>query len=167
MEKEMNVTQKQGVRMNASALLDADMQDVRQFLREVRHGYLYTQMLCERAERYREMAMKATSRTDAIRISGTPGRSKVETYVLELVDVHDELKKEMEKLLEKSRRAERIIGLLEDDRYRVVLQFRYLCGMKWEEIAQKLMFTLRWTHKLHNDALNALERVCRRAAAMN
>jgi len=159
MNREMNVTQKQSeVRTSsASALLDADMQDVRQFLREVRHSYLYAQALCERAERYREMAMKATSRADAVRVSGTSSRSKVETYVLEMVDVHDELKRQTEMLLEKSRKAERLIGLLRDDRYRVVLQFRYLCGMKWEEIAKELTYTLRWTHKLHNEAIRALE----------
>lgn len=167
MEKEMSLTQKQSERTNASALLDADMQDVRQFLREVRHGYLHAQMLCERAERYREMAMRATSRIDAIRTSGTPGRSKVETYVLEMIDVHDELQKEMESVLDRSRRAEKLIGLVQDDRYRAVLQFRYLCGMRWEEIAQKLMFTLRWTHKLHRNALDELERLCRRKRSVN
>lgn len=160
MNREMNVTQKQSeVRTSsASALLDADMQDVRQFLREVRHSYLYTQVLCERAERYRSMAMRATSRADALRVSGTPNRSKVETYVLELVDVHDELKRETDRLLEMSRKAEKMIGLLRDDRYRAVLQFRYLCGMRWEEIAEDMDISTRWAHSLHSQAIKALER---------
>lgn len=158
MIEEKIVAQKQSVRTNASALLDADMQDVRTFLREVRHSYLYTQVLCERAERYREMATKATSRADALRTSGTPGRSKVETYVLEMVDVHDELKRATEKLMEKSRKAEKLIGLLKDERYRAVLQLRYLCGMKWEEIAHDLFISSRWAHMLHSQAIRALER---------
>lgn len=162
MIEEKIVAQKQSVRTNASALLDADMQDVRTFLREVRHSYLYTQVLCERAERYREMATRATSRADALRTSGTPGRSKVETYVLEMVDIHDELKRETEKLMEKSRKAEKLIGLLKDERYRAVLQLRYLCGMKWEEIALEMTLSIRWLHKLHSQALASLQGKCRR-----
>ena len=159
MIEEKIVAQKQSVRTNASALLDADMQDVRTFLREVRHSYLYTQVLCERAERYREMATKATSRADALRTSGTPDRSKVETYVLEMVDIHDELKRATEKLMEKSRKAEKVINLLEDQRYRAVLQLRYLCGMKWEEIAKEMAVSVRWVHRLHGAALKALDRL--------
>lgn len=167
MIEEKIVTQKQSVRTNASALLDADMQDVRQFLKEVRHSYLYTQVLCERAERYRSMAMRATSRVDALRVSGTSERSKMETYVLEMVDVHDELKRETDRLLEKSRKAERIIGLLPDQRQRMVLQLRYLCGMKWEDMADKLHYTLRWMHKLHRDALDTLALMQKRERMMN
>ena len=167
MIEEKIVAQKQSVRTNASALLDADMQDVRTFLREVRHSYLYTQVLCERAERYREMATKATSRADALRTSGTPDRSKVETYVLEMVDVHDELKRATEKLMEKSRKAEKVINLLEDQRYRAVLQLRYLCGMKWEEMPEKLHYSPRWVHKMHREALNMLELMQRRERIMN
>ncbi len=165
MEKEMCVTQKQSVRTDASALSGQDMQDVRQFLRGVRHSYLYTQTLCERAERYRQMAMRSTSRTDAVRLGGTPQRSKVETYVLELMDVHEQLKRKVDALLDQSRRAEQLISLLRDDRHRTVLQFRYLCGMTYDEIAEKLGYTLRWTHKLHSSALSQLEQICQRKAA--
>lgn len=169
MNREMDWTQKQSeVRTSsASALLDADMQDVRQFLREVRHSYLYTQVLCERAERYRSMAMRATSRVDALRVSGTPNRSKVETYVLEMVDVHDELKRETDKLLEKSRKAEKLIRLLPDHRHRMVLQLRYLCGMKWEEVAKEMVISLRWVHRLHGAALKELEYMRERMKRMN
>lgn len=137
----------------------ADAKNVRSYLREVRHLYLRTMVLCERAKRYREMAMRATSRTDAVRVSGTSNRSKVDTYVLELWETHDELKRETHRLMDQSREAEIIISLLDDQRLRAVLQFRYLCAMDWEEIAQKLNYTLRWVHKLHREALDTLEEI--------
>ena len=132
------------------------MEDVREYLREIRHKYLYAQVLCERAQRYREMAMRATGRTDAIRVSGTGDRSKVEKYILELWDVHNELQKEIGELMEKSRTAEKLIETLKDDRHRSVLQLRYLCGMTWDDIAERLHFTLRWVHKLHREAIEKL-----------
>jgi len=137
----------------------ASMQDVRNYLREVRFAFRRTEVLCERAEKYRTLAMRATGRTDALRVSGTPQRSKVETYVLELVDTHAELQKEINELLSLSREAEAWIKKLDDDRYRAVLQLRYLCAMTWEEVADKMKYNVRWTHKMHREAVEALARI--------
>lgn len=142
---------------DASALTAEKRMDVREYLREVRHRYQYAQTLCERANRYREMAMRATGRTDAIRLSGTTRRSKVEDNVLAMVDVHRELKERIEELMRETRRAEKLISILPDGRHRSVLQLRYLCGMGWEEIAEKMQYTLRWVHKLHREATDQLQ----------
>ena len=131
--------------------------EIKDYLREVRHDHLRAEVLCARAEKYREMATRATGRTDAMRLSGTPGRSKVEQYVLEMVDVHAELEKEISQLMQYTREAEKLIATLRDERYRSVLQLRYLCGYDWQEIADRLHFSLRWTHKLHGEALQELK----------
>ena len=155
-DKQWNRTEEQSVRAHAPAKSSESPLDVRMQLRDVRHCQLRTLTLCARAEKYREMAMQATGRTDAIRVSGTGDRSKVEKYILELWDVHNELQEEISRLMKKSREAEKLIRTLEDDRHRAVLELRYLCAMTWEEIAQKTNFTVRWAHKLHKEALDAL-----------
>ena len=155
-DKQWNRTEEQSVRAHAPAKSSESPLDVRMMLRDVRHCQLRTLTLCARAEKYREMAMQATGRTDAIRVSGTGDRSKVEKYILELWDVHNELQQEIARLMKKSREAEKLIQTLEDDRHRAVLELRYLCAMTWEEIAQKTHFTVRWAHKLHKEALDAL-----------
>ena len=128
----------------------------RQFLREVRHAHFRLEALCARAERYREMATRATGRTDALRVSGTPNRSKVESYVLELVDMHDELQKEISRLRGLQSQAEKMISQVTDERYRCVLELRYLCGMDWQDVADRLHYSLRWVHKLHAEALKGV-----------
>ena len=155
-EKQWNSTEEQSVRAHAPALKESEKTDIRSELRDVRHCQLRTIALCARAEKYREMAMRATGRTDAIRVSGTNDRSKVEKYILELWDVHNELQKEISKLMERSRAAEKLIETIRDDRHRTVLQLRYLCGMTWDDIAERLHFTLRWVHKLHKEAIEKL-----------
>ena len=156
MDKQWNRLEEQSVRAHAPAKSGGGSLDARMMLRDVRHCQLRTLTLCARAEKYREMAMQATGRTDAIRVSGTGDRSKVEKYILELWDVHNELQEEISRLMKKSREAEKLIRTLEDDRHRAVLELRYLCAMTWEEIAQKTNFTVRWAHKLHKEALDAL-----------
>lgn len=155
-EKQWSRTEEQSVRAHAPAKSGEGSLNVRMMLRDVRHCQLRTLTLCARAEKYREMAMQATGRIDAIRVSGTGERSKVETYILELWDVHNELQEEISRLMEKSRKAEMLIQTLEDERHRAVLELRYLCAMTWEEIAGKLHFTVRWVHKLHKEALDTL-----------
>jgi len=155
-EKQWNRLEEQSVRAHAPAKSSESPLDVRMMLRDVRHCQLRTQTLCARAEKYREMAMQATGRTDAIRVSGTGDRSKVEKYILELWDVHNELQEEIARLMKKSREAEKLILTLEDERHRAVLELRYLCAMTWEDIAAKLHFTVRWTHKLHKEAVDRL-----------
>lgn len=162
-DKQWNRTEEQSVRAHAPAKSSEGTLDVRMMLRDVRHCHLRTLTLCARAEKYREMAMQATGRTDALRTSGTSNRSKVETYILELWNVHNELQQEIARLMEKSREAETLILSLEDDRHRAVLELRYLCGLTWEELSKKLNFTLRWTHNLHKEAIERLqEKVSRR-----
>lgn len=129
---------------------------VRQMLRDVRHAHLRTLTLCARAERYREMAMQATGRTDALRLSGTGKHSKVETYVLELMEVHEQLQQEIHSLRQYTRKAEQQIFTLPDSRHRAVLELRYLAACSWEEIAERLHYTLRWVHQLHSQAIAAL-----------
>ena len=158
-EKQWNRTEEQSVRAHAPARSGEGSLDVRMMLRDVRHSQRRTLTLCARAEKYREMAMQATGRTDAIRVSGTGERSKVEKYILELWDVHNELQQEIAQLMEKSREAESQIGRIADERYRAVLELRYLCGHTWEEIAERTSFTLRWVHKLHKEALEAFGKV--------
>ena len=158
-EKQWNRAEEQSVRAHAPAASGEGTMDARMQLRDVRHCHMRVLTLCARAEKYREMAMQATGRTDAIRVSGTTERSKVEKYILELWDVHNELQQEISQLMEKSREAEKQIGRIGDERYRAVLELRYLCGHSWEEIADRLHFTLRWVHKLHKEALEAFAKL--------
>ena len=134
----------------------ASVQDIRSELRQVRSAFRRADVLLARAEKYREMAVRATGRVDAVRLSGTPQRSRVEDCVLELVDTHNALQKEIGQLLARSREAEKRILMLADERQRAVLQLRYLCAMSWEDVAERLHYTLRWVHKVHREALEAL-----------
>jgi len=102
------------------------------------------------------MAMRATSRASAVRLSGTSRRSRVEDNVLDLVDTQKELHERVRELMAKTREAEKRICLLSDRRYHAVLQLRYLCGLSWEEVAQRLHFSVRWVHKLHGEGLRQL-----------
>lgn len=126
----------------------ARMQEVRRELRSVRDAFRRTDELCSRAEDYRKMAVRRPCQMRT--------REEAEKCVQALMETHGELQQEIERLLLQSRQMEKRILTLPDGRHRAVLQLRYLCAMDWEEVAARLHYTLRWTHKLHRDAIEQL-----------
>lgn len=58
------------------------------------------------------------------------------------------------------READRIIMQIKKPRQREVLQLRYMCGLKWEEIREKMEYSdVRSVHKMHGWALAEADRV--------
>lgn len=45
------------------------------------------------------------------------------------------------------------IEMLENDKERDVLHYRYIKGLDWWKIAEKMNYTERWVHKIHGNAL--------------
>lgn len=49
------------------------------------------------------------------------------------------------------------INTVGDDRLAEVLEYRYIAGFTWEQIAVKMQYTYRWVCKLHGLALSKLD----------
>ena len=124
--------------------------DVKAFLNETRESLLTVQLLTAQAQNYRDMATRASS--------GKRAGEQLEKYVLKLMDVHAELHEEVNQLCQKRREAEKLILSLESEKHRAVLTAYYLCGYRWQEVADKTGYTLRWVHKLHVAGIAELER---------
>ena len=48
---------------------------------------------------------------------------------------------------------------ISDNTEKLILKYRYIEFLTWEEIAVKLGFTFQWVHVLHKKALNNFEKV--------
>jgi DNA-directed RNA polymerase specialized sigma subunit len=106
----------------------------------------------ERIVRLREMAGHATSVSTAERVSGTPQRSKMENCIAQI----DELEREIDAAAGIIGEIKETIRGVEDINYRNVLELRYLDGMTWEQIGDRMHYSDRWVKTLHG---RALERV--------
>lgn len=54
------------------------------------------------------------------------------------------------------------LQLVPDDTFRLLLEYRYIDGMTFEEIALKMSYSLRWVATLHERAIASFEKVCMR-----
>jgi len=59
-------------------------------------------------------------------------------------------------ILQERARLEARIDALPDERSRTVLRLRYLHGLDWADVADRMFYSLRWVMKLHRRALERL-----------
>ena len=115
----------------------------------------------ERIECLRAMAECSTSTLTATRVSGTPQRSKMESCIAQI----DELEREIDVSVGLLGEIRETIRQVEDHCYRNVLELRYLDGMTWEQIGNRMHYSDRWVKILHGRALQTVP-FCSRSAVV-
>lgn len=79
--------------------------------------------------------------------------AKFTKYVISIVDLEKKIDEEMAQLMELKIEIREKINQVEDSKRRLVLLYRYINFMMWEEIADKMSYSIKQLHRIHNDAL--------------
>lgn len=82
---------------------------------------------------------------------------KMATVVSQIVDMREDLLKEIHKLMSKRREIERAIESL-PEREKALIRYRYIKGMAWGQICEAMHYESRNVHKVHSKALNMLSK---------
>ena len=98
---------------------------------------------------------KATATTSSIsempRSGG--GSDKIQTTVEKIIEIEEKLDHEIDALVDLRNRIEAAVEKLEDGRLRDVMRYRYIDGMKWEQIAVEMHYSYMQVCRLHGKAL--------------
>lgn len=81
------------------------------------------------------------------------GNSDLSGYAARIDELERELIKQREQLIKCFTELNRQIVLLDDEKEKYVLHFRYIKGLGWNEIADRMGYSERWIHKIHGRAL--------------
>ena len=81
------------------------------------------------------------------------GRSRMADCVMGMIEIENDIKKEMAELIRLKGEIRRTINEVGNIEYRSLLERRYLAYKTWEEIADELGYTVRHIHRLHGKAL--------------
>jgi len=82
---------------------------------------------------------------------------KTEEILAKIVDLEKEIDADVDRLVAIRDGIKTIIEAVEDDRERLLLQYRYLDGRTFEEIAVQMNYSWRQIHRLHSQALTNLK----------
>ena len=85
------------------------------------------------------------------------GGGDLSGYAARVDGLLEELRELVEKKLDIRREISRKIEEMGDETEGTLLRYRYIMGLKWEDIAVKMGYTWQHTHKLHGRALNDFE----------
>lgn len=94
---------------------------------------------------------------DASGIRGSGGLNDLSSYAAELDRLEQALIRERYKRIQLYTDITERIRALDSQSEQDVLFYRYLKGMSWWEIAEKMHFSDRWIYKLHGRALFHIE----------
>lgn len=98
--------------------------------------------------RLRELATKTTAEYTAERVSGTEARSRVESCVVKIAALEDEIAKQETNLSARRERIMRMISTVKDIRQQQILIMYHLDCQTTVEIANELGMTLSMTKRL-------------------
>ena len=130
----------------------------KEYLRQARRYEILINCKKDRIEELQDMLTSVSSALGGDRVQGTKSSDKIGDGIAKLIDLQLELNADMVELIEKRREIGKTIDSLEDDRQVQLLYFRYFKYKSWEEIADEMGYTLRWSYLIHGDALREIEK---------
>lgn len=101
----------------------------------------------------RELATKCTSTITGMPRNPSPSQSPMADAVCKIIDLQDEINRDIDHLVDLKRELVGVIRNVEDVECRLLLELRYLCFKSWEDIAVQMGYTTRNIHYLHKQAL--------------
>lgn len=92
-------------------------------------------------------------------LKGTAGESiRLDEAVARLIDAKEETAKELDRYCAIRADIRRTISYVRDVRYRELLHARYIMGLSWHRVAERIHFDYSYTvHTLHPAALRAVD----------
>ena len=137
------------------------VQDENNRKKEYLNGYRKAIRRIRRVDEELEELQELAKSVKATGYSGMPhggGTSKDLSDELARIDsLKRKLEREKEQVVESYISIEKCIRDVEDEEENDVLFYRYVKGLRWWEIAEKMECTERWVNKLHGRALNRLK----------
>ncbi len=107
----------------------------------------------EQVESLNALATKATSTLSDMPKSPNRGSSKLEDTIVKIIDLQEEINRDIDKLVDLKYEIVSTINKIVDKEIQVILEKRYLCFETWEKIAVDMSYDIRHIHRLHNRGL--------------
>lgn len=80
-----------------------------------------------------------------------------EKYVIRIIDLEQQIQHEVERLIKLKSDIREAINQMENVDEKLLLRYRYINFLNWEEICVNLNVSMRTVHRLHSSALQHLK----------
>ena len=103
----------------------------------------------------RALLGKATGALSGAPKAATPNPHSMEDTICKMVDMENEINADIDTLVDLKAKIMTCIKQIGNPEYQTLLELRYLCFKRWEDVAAELGYDLRYVYKLHDQALES------------
>ena len=108
--------------------------------------------LLEEQGRWREKAMRITPVLSPVPGGGGSG-SPIKRPLEKVLEIDAEINREIDELQTVQQEIRAALNQLEDENLELLMEYRYIDGLTWEQVAEKMHYSWRHTCRLHGEAL--------------
>lgn len=131
--------------------------DAKEFFQQIRHIDKQIDVKFERLERLKALATKVTATMSETNSKPSGVSRSIENSVDKIILLQEELNADIDRYIDLKRTAGEIIRQIQNEKYRRVLESRYLLGKTWEAIAVDMDMTYQGVCHIHGRALQEAE----------
>lgn len=84
------------------------------------------------------------------------GCDKIQNAVCQIVDLEQDINREIDAQIDLRRRIEAAVKQMDDEKLRDVMMYRYIDGLKLEEIAIETSYSYMQIYRLHKKAISEI-----------
>jgi len=114
----------------------------------------------EQVDRLRALATRITPTRGDVQVAGSGTVRSMEDLVAKIHKLEAEINAAIDMIINMKVKIAAVIAEVEEPLHRDVLEWRYLAGMSWENVAQQMNYSQRQVYTLHGRALLAVEKEC-------
>ena len=104
----------------------------------------------------RDLLGKATGTLSGAPKAATPNPHSMEDTIAKMVDLENEINEDIDALVDLKAEIMQRIKRVENTEYQTILELRYLCFKRWEEVSVELGYSIQHLFRLHDEALEAV-----------
>ena len=119
------------------------MMNAKEYLEQVSRAEKEVRVIQAKIDHYRDVALSMSSHFADAPIRASTPSSRVETVAVGIVDALEEWNANLGAYKAIIDRAEKLIDRIPQERYRLLLKYRYLCGWDLQRVGRELQYTDR------------------------
>ena len=110
----------------------------------------------EQVSNLRALATKATTAISDMPRSSSPNLKQMESTIVKIIDLEQEINEDIDRLVDLKKEITCVINAVSVPEYQIVLELRYLCYKRWDEIAASMNYTTANVFLIHGKALREI-----------
>ena len=140
-------------------MLTGEQEKKRTYLGQYRQLDAKITRLLEEQRAWREKAMRMTPVLTPVP-GGKGGGGPIERPIEKVIAMEGDINAAIDALIDLRREIQGAIDKVPDENLQLLLTYRYIDGLTWERIAEKMDDSRQWVFRLHGKALQKIELAC-------